>query len=145
MREDEPLTLNNIRKSPKLAQPAKAVRLSDLVTKEEKVKLRKDNPKKRQKRSYNAVDAYIAEMIARFGYEVYEKWNKHEISQEKMAKLMAAERARDRQKIYNLESLIVSAIAGANNGDKHGKPPKTLKVAFKILEAERKLAEGGGK
>lgn len=144
MKGDEPLTLAQIKKSPKLAQPAKAVRLSDLVSKKEKAELKKGSAPKK-KRPYNSVDAYIAEMIARFGYEVYEKWRTKEISGDKMAKLMAAERARDRQKIYNLEALIVSAIAGANRGNKHGKPPQTLKMAYKILNEEQRLAEGRGR
>lgn len=143
MKGDEPLTLAQIKKSPKLAQPVRAVRLSDLVSRKEKAELRKGSTPKK-KRPYNAVDAYIAEMIARFGYDVYERWKHKEIPADKMAKFMLAERARDRQKVYNLEALIVSAVAGANNGNKHGKPPKSLKLAYKILNEEHKLAEGRG-
>lgn len=146
MRKDESLTLANIRKSPKLNQPEKVVRLSDLLTKEERREFRQaKRTSQRKRRPYNAVDAYVAEMIARFGYEVYEKWKREEIPAERMLKFMLAERARDRQKIYNLEALIVSAMAGANHGNKHGKPPKSLKLAYKILNEEQKLAEGRGK
>lgn len=140
-RKDEKLTLNDIKKSPKLAE-AQAIRLSDLVSQEEKAKYGRKSQKAARKRPYDDVDAFVAEIIARFGYDVYQKWNTGEISMEKLSKWVLAERAREKQTIVGLEALIVSAVAGSNHGGKHGKAPKTLKLAYKILSQEQKLAEG---
>lgn len=142
MRKDE-LTLANIKKSPKLAQPEKAVRLSDLLSKEEIAdsKARKAK-RKASEPMFDAVDSYVAEIIARFGYEVYEKWNREEISTVTINKWLEAERAREKRAVYSLEALIVSAVSGANNPAKGNKTPKTLKLAYKILKEEQKLAEG---
>ena len=115
MKKDEPLTLKNIRKSSKLgAGPKQAVRLSDLLTEAEREQYVHKNKKvKETTRPYDGVDAFVAEMIARFGYAVYQDWNAGELSAEKINKWIMAEHARDKQKILNFEALILAAVAGA--------------------------------
>lgn len=50
--------------------------------------------KKREK--FGKTDAYVAEIIARFGYETYKARNADEIDDAKMIRLIEAERARER-------------------------------------------------
>lgn len=143
MKEAEPLTLNHIRQNLAEKQKPKAVRLSDLLTEAERQEYKAKRQQSRvKKQPYDTTDAFVAEVIARFGYEVYQKWNNWEIPLEKLSKWLLAERVREKQKIVNLEALIVSSVAGANHGGKHGQPPKSLKLAQKILKEEQKLAEG---
>ena len=144
-RKAEPLTLNNIRQNLAAKQEPKAVRLSDLLTEDERREYKAKREQNRAKKQpYDTTDAFVAEVIGRFGYEVYQKWNNWEIPLEKLSKWLLVERAREKRQVINHEALILSAVAGANHGGKHGKAPKSLKLAQKILKEEQKIAEGRG-
>lgn len=137
MRKAEQPTLNSIRKSPKFEQ---VVRLSDLVTKEEKAKLKPAKPKK--KRPYDDIDAFVAEIIARFGYEVYQKWNLGEIETKALQRWVLAERARDRAQFIPLEGVIAHMVGACIRRTKKEKAPKGPKEAQKIISLEIKAAKG---
>lgn len=137
------LTLSEVKKT---VQPVeKTVRVSNFLTKEQKREIaiaREQKEINGGKRGFDDVDAYTAEILARFGYEAWQAWQCEQISQEKMAKMILAERARDKQKLLGLEGLIIAVGAGANNPTKSGSAPKSLKNAIKIFKNEQKLAKG---
>lgn len=143
MRKDERPTLNDIRKSPKFQ---KVVRLSDLVTNEEKTKLRALNAKtsKKKKRPYDDIDAFVAEVIARFGYDVYQKWNNGEIETKTLQKWVLAERARDRAQFIPLEGVIAHMVGACIRRNEKERAPKGPKEAQKIISLEIKTARGEG-
>ena len=91
----------------------------------------------------NKIDAYIAEIIARFGYDTYVAWKNGEISEEYMIRYIEAERVRESRRDLKIESLIVASVAGANHPDKNGHLPKSLKNAIKIIKNEEKNSKGG--
>jgi len=130
------LKLNNI--TAKVRQH----RVSDFLTDEQIEEVKKSNIKGKKTTKFSQVDAYIAEIMARFGYEAYMAWKAGDIDEKLMGKYIMAERARESMQRYKLECLILSAVAGANNFDKHGRAPKSLRAATKILKSEKKLAEG---
>lgn len=136
------LTLQNIKQSAK--QPANVVRVSDFLSDKKKKELREAQEARyiSRRRRYDDVDAYSAEILARFGYDAWEAWNARLIKPEKMLRFVLAERSRDKQKLLGLESLILSALVGANNPTKSGHPPKSLKNAIKILKQEQARAKG---
>lgn len=136
------LTLSEVRKSPKMGGE-RVYRASDFLTDDEKLELQFNNARgRKKKRTYNDVDAYIAEIIARFGYEAYKAWNRGELPPDKMAKMIAAERAREKAKILDLEGIII-AMVGACVRKEKGKPaPKGPKMAIKILKQAVKEAKG---
>lgn len=137
------LTLNEIKKT---AKPVvRTVRVSDFLTSKQKANIyraREEKAATAKIRGYDAVDAYSAEILGRFGYEAWQAWQCGQIPQEKMAKLILAERARDKQLLLGLEGLILAVGAGANRPTKSGHAPKSLKNAIKILKNEQKLAKG---
>lgn len=117
-------------------------RASDFLNKEQLDEIKKANIKGKKSSKFNQVDAYIAEIIARFGYDTYLAWKKGEIDEKLMVKYILAERTREARARYTLESVIIGAMSGANNPDKYGHAPKSLKTAIEILKSERKCAEG---
>lgn len=125
----------------------KVSRASDFLTNEEKeqrIKDRANSTGKRAKRLYDEVDAFIAEVIARFGFEAYRAWLSGEIDTDKLSKFLCAERAREKRLLAPLEAIIISSVAGANQATKSRQAPKSLKNAIKILkEEQRKGAENG--
>lgn len=133
------LTLAKAKQS--LEQKTKTFRASDFLTTEEVEKVKKSNARGK-KRKYNEVDAYIAEIISRFGYETYIAWKKGEIDEDTMMKYVLAERTRDIQKTIALESIIIAVVAGANNPTKNGHAPKSLKLAINMLKKEQEKAKG---
>lgn len=134
------ITLKNIRKSPKLA---KEFRLSDFVSKEEVREVRQNNRRgKKKKRQFDDVDAYTAEIIARFGYDVYQKWNYGEIDSLKMQKWILAERARERSHWIPLESIVLYMVGACIKRHKREKAPKGLKMAQKIMKEDFKAMRG---
>lgn len=137
MRKDERPTLDSIKNSSKFER---VVRLSDLVTKEEKAKLKPTKPKK--KRPYDDIDAFVAEVVARFGYEVYQKWNHGEIDTLMLQKWVLAERARDRAQFIPLEGVIAHMVGACIRRTKKEKAPKGPKEAQKIISLEIKAARG---
>jgi len=133
------LTLQDVTKNITKVREHKA---SDFLTDEQIAQVRASNLKGRKNNRFDAVDAYVAEIISRFGYDTYIAWKNGEISEERMAKYIMAERVREVKYRLSLENVIVGAVAGANNPNKHGHAPKTLKAAIEFLKDERKFVEG---
>ena len=122
----------------------KVYRPSDFISKEQKQKLELARAKgQKQHVNFDTVDAYSAEIVSRFGYDVYKAFNSGEISMKKMAAWISAERVREKTKMLSALNTIVAAVAGSNNPDKNGRAPKSLKAAtknLKTLSAEIKEA-----
>ncbi len=133
------LTLENVKKTARV----KTFRASDFLTDEQMDEVHKSNLKGKKNTSFDQIDAYIAEIIARFGYETYVAWKFGEISEINMAKYIEAERAREARNRLRLENIIVASVSGANNPTKSGHAPKSLKTAIKMLKSEELLAKGG--
>ena len=137
MKEPE-ISLN---KAKEIAGKKRNFRASDFLTEEEKAEVRKNNAKGRAA-PFNAVDAYVAEILARFGYDTYMSWKAGDIDNDRMTKYILAERARDTQRLFPLENLILASVAGANNPTRGGHTPKSLQMAIKILKQEQERANG---
>lgn len=133
------LTLNTVKEKAQV----KAFRASDFLTKEQVEEVHKSNIRGKKKVKFDQIDAYIAEIIARFGYDTYVAWKFGEINESQMVKYVEAERSRDAKNRLTLESLILAAVSGANHPTKTGHAPKSLHTAIKMLKKEQKLAEGG--
>lgn len=141
MRTDEKLTLKSIKNSPKLAE--QNFRPSDFLTEKEIDELHEANARGGKIiKPYDEVDAFEAEILARFGWQTYQAYLDGTMDIEQLAKYLAAERARACAERYNLECIIVSAVAGANHPKKHGGAPKSLKQAIDIVKTEYKRAKG---
>jgi len=132
------LTLNKVKETARV----KSFRASDFLTDEQIEEVHDSNIKGKKSTDFNIIDAYIAEIIARFGYETYVAWKFGEIGEEQMAKYIQAERAREVRNRLSIESIILASVAGANNPTKGGHMPKSLKSAIKMLKNEEKLAKG---
>ena len=132
------LTLNKAIETAKV----KVSRVSDFLTDEEIDKIHEANLKGKKRASFDEVDSYIAEILARFGYETYLAWKLGEIDELDMVHYIQAERAREAQNRLRLESIIVAGVAGANQRTRTGHAPKGLKMAIKMLKSEEKLAKG---
>lgn len=126
----------------KKAAEVKNFRASDFLTKKELDEVHESNIKGKKKARFDKVDAYVAEILARFGYDTYVAWKFGEIDEKHMVKYIEAERAREAQNRLMIENVIVASVAGANNATKGGHPPKSLKTAIKMLKNEQKLAKG---
>lgn len=132
------LTLNKVKQNAKVRN----FRASDFLTEKELDEVHESNLKGKKTQGFDAIDAYIAEIIARFGYDTYVAWKFGEIGEEQMMKYIKAERAREVQNRLMIENVIVASVAGANNPTKNGHMPKSLKSAIKMLKNEEKLAKG---
>ena len=132
------LTLNKVKQNAKVRN----FRASDFLTEKELDEVHESNLKGKKTKGFDVVDAYIAEIIARFGYDTYVAWKFGEIGEEQMTKYIKAERARDVQNRLMIENIIVASMAGANNPTKGGHMPKSLKAAIKMIKSEEKLAKG---
>lgn len=132
------LTLNEVKKTAKV----KTFRASDFLTDEQVEEVKAANIKGKKKSSFDAIDSYIAEIIARFGYDTFLAWKFGEISEVQMARYIEAERSRDAQQRLMIENIIVSSVAGANHPTKGGQTPKSLRAAIKMLQSEQNLAKG---
>lgn len=130
-----------LRQAKKVAE-VKNFRASDFLTKEQIDEVHESNTKGKKKARFDKVDAYVAEILARFGYDTYVAWKFGEIDAKHMVKYIEAERAREAQNRLMIENVIVASVAGANNATKGGHPPKSLKTAIKMLKNEQKLAKG---
>lgn len=131
------LKLKNVKETAKV----KVSRASDFLTDEQIEEVHKSN-RKGKKLGFSRADSYIAEILARFGYEAYIAWKKGDISEEDMVHYVEAERAREAQNRLMIENIIVASVAGANQPTKAGHAPKSLKTAIKMLKAEQSLAKG---
>ena len=125
----------------KIANNKRNFRASDFLTEEEQKEVRKNNAKGK-KELFNVVDAYAAEIMARFGYDAYMAWKAGNIDNDKMQRFILAERARDAQFLFPLENIIIASMAGANNPTRGGHTPKSLQMAIKILKQEQERANG---
>lgn len=132
------LTLKKAKETAKV----KSFRASDFLTDEEVEEVHTSNIKGKKRTSFDAIDAYIAEIIARFGYDTYVAWKFGEIDEAHMLKYIEAERAREARNRLMIENIIVASVAGANNPTKGGHMPKSLKTALKMLKNENKIAGG---
>lgn len=137
----EKTTLKSIKSSPKMAE--QNFRPSDFLSQSEMDELHEANANRGKiHRPFDEVDAFEAEILARFGWQTFQAYQTGDINLSQLAKYIAAERARDAQDRYALESFILAAVAGANNPNKHGKAPKSLKKAIDIIKTEYKRAKG---
>lgn len=139
------ITLEKVRESSKvLSKPKERIyRASDFLTKDEQAELRSSNIMgRKQKRKFSDVDAFVAEIIARFGYEAYRAWKAGEIPTDKMQRMMFAERAREKNATATLYSVIISTVSCCIRRYKGEPKPKALKDATAILKREIKMAEG---
>lgn len=136
------LTLNNIRKSEKITP--RNVGTAQFLSKEDLAELKKNNAtrKRRKKRAFDDVDALVAEIIARFGYDTYKAWNNDEIDDAKMNRWILAERARERQQWLPIEALLKSIIQGGVPTFHTKKMPNIGKQTNKILKDEYRRAMG---
>lgn len=117
-------------------------RASDFLTQEQLDEVHESNAKGKRTSRFDVIDAYIAEILGRFGYGTYEAWKNGEIDEEQMVKYIEAERAREAQDRLALENIIVASVAGANNPTKNGQLPKSLRAAVKMLKSEENKAKG---
>lgn len=113
-------------------------RASDFLTEDEQERLHEANAKGAKEKPYDEVDAISAEILARFGYDAWSAWQDGTISTSQMLRYIAAERAREARQIIPLEAITLLAMAGANHGNKNGKPPKSLASAQQLLKNEIK-------
>lgn len=136
------LTLNKVKEQ--IRPKNRVVRVSDFLSNEEKIriKLARQAKSAQKVRGFDEIDAYSAEVLARFGHDTWMAWKSGEITTAQMNKYVRAERARSKRALIGLECIILQATAGANNPDKKGHTPKSLKEAQKVLKNESKAAEG---
>lgn len=133
------LTLDKVKETAKVRN----FRASDFLTDDEIGEVHKSNIKGKVRLGFNQVDSYVAEIIARFGYDTYKAWKYGEIEEIQMTRYLKAEQAREAKERLQLEALILAATAGANRPTKGGHAPKSLQMAIKMLKKEQKKAEGG--
>lgn len=134
-------TLADIRKSPKIT--GRVARASDFMTEEQKERIRQANFVGRtSERKFDGTDAYCAEILARFGYEAYKAWDNGEIDEEFMARMIEAERARERAQRIPLEAIVVQMVGSCIKRNMGEPQPKGPKQAQKIMKAEIKAAKG---
>ena len=134
-------TLKSIKSSPKVA--GQNFRPSDFLSQSEMDELHEANANRgRIDKKYDDVDAFESEILERFGWDTFQAYQNGTISIEQVSRYIFAARARDASDRYALESLILAAVAGANNPSKHGKAPKSLKQAVDIVKTEYKRAKG---
>lgn len=144
MKSAENLTLNAVKKSPKVAGVGSTTRLTDFMTSEQKIALQKANytARRPQKRRYDAVDALAAEILARFGWEPYRAWQRGDIDNDRMVKYLLAERARERSRLLNAEAMILAMISSLVKREKGQPKPRGVTLAQKIYKEEAEMARG---
>lgn len=113
-------------------------RPSDFLSKEEKKELEDIKSKPKKKDLYSTADKIIAEIIARFGYETYKAWANDEIGLDEMFRYLLAERDREKQKLLNLERIIISVGSSCITPTKKKATPKGMSLALKILQNEER-------
>lgn len=133
------LTLEAVKKSQKAA-PVHVSRLSDFVSSEKVEELHANNVKGTAKaKRFDAVDSYVAEIMARFGYEAYQAWKMGIIPDYRMRRLIWAERAREAAYLNNIEAVItLTGIAGATS--KKSKEP--INRAIQQIKNNEKVMKG---
>ena len=84
----------------------------------------------------------MAELIARFGFDVYRNWIAVEIDTMTLQKLVLGERALDRAQFIPLEGVIAHMVGACIRRTKKERAPKGPKEAQKIISLEIKAAKG---
>ncbi len=115
-------------------------RVSDFVSEEQVEQLRLNNSRRRKKK-FDDVDAFEAEVVARFGYDVFCAWDNGEISSAQISKWVLAERARESADRLTTLAVLANGFAGCAHSKK-GQVPKTTKTIQKIIKQEIKMARG---
>ena len=116
-------------------------RASDFLSEEEQQQLHEANQKHKEK-AFDEVDAFCAEILARFGFDTYKAWLSGYIEHEKMLRFIAAERAREDGLMLPIMGTILLANAGANNPGKNGHAPKSLRSAQELIKQQQTKAKG---
>lgn len=136
------LTLGDIKRSPKLRKNS-VVQLSDLMTPEEKAKRAQAKAKiTKKRRKFDEIDAYSAEILARFGYSVWKDWNAGMFPNDKMRRFILAERARDERQMLDLEAVIIAMVGACIRRNKGEQAPQGPKRAQEIINDKIKRAKG---
>lgn len=145
MEQKPEITLASVQKD--IKKPKDGVfRASDLIDDKTLAELRKKaregHKKKQAERLFDEIDALGAEILARFGWEVYQKWNYAEIPHDKVMRWLYAERAREAARQADLESVISAVVTSCIRRGKGDPEPKGPKIAQKIIKRHSKIAEG---
>ena len=121
-------------------EPPKAMGVKDFVSKEEIQELHDRHFEQRanQRKLFDDIDSLVGEIIGRFGWETYQKWNEGEIDSDWMARILNAERAREKAALAEVESVVYASVVSTLS--KH--PRKTLENVKKILEQNNKIIKG---
>lgn len=136
-------TLKNVREKSEKLKPVKTFRASDFLTKEQIEEVKTNNLKgKARRKKFDNVDAFVAEIIARFGYDTYLAWRAGNIPSDKMQRLIYAERAREKDAQVTLYSVILSTVSSCVRVGKGEQKPKGLRQAANLIKRELKLAKG---
>ena len=125
------LTLKNVKEK---ATKVREHKVSDFLTDEQIEEIQKSNIKGKKNTSFDEIDSFIAEIIARFGYDTYIAWKKGDINETTMIKLILAERTREAKTRLKIEGIITGAIASLRSA-------KAKNAVNQILRDERKIAE----
>ena len=136
-------TLKNVRDTSQKLKEVRVHRASDFLTDEEQKELRAVNLKGRKaRRKFDEVDAYVAEIIARFGWDVYQAWNAGKIDNAEMQSWILAERSREKSQVLGLYSMIYSTVSSCVKVEKGKRAPKGIKMAQNLIKSEAKIAKG---
>lgn len=133
------LTLEKVKESPK-AMPVREFRLSDFVANEKVEELHERNAKgSARAKLFDAVDSYVARIMAYFGYNAYLDWKAGIIPDYRMRRLVEAYRASQYEMFTNLEAVVLATgIAGATSKKARG----PLGDAHKIIKKNEKYMKG---
>lgn len=134
-----PQTLEEIKKSPKLNKRDFGV--SDFLTTGEVEELHTAAATSHKKQPlFDPIDAFVAEIVARFGYDVYLKWSAGKIDHDWLTRMLNAERARDKQQLLSLEGIIYAMVSASMSK----KPQKAVRQARDLMKRDIKIANGEG-
>lgn len=149
MTKKHEITLEKARQS--LADKEQVFHASDFLPERKVQELHEVNARGRKIiRPYDEIDAFAAEVLARFGWQTYRAWKTAErdesgqiiMTTDQLFKYIAAERARTTAEGLPLQYTVVGAMAGANHPTKHKTAPKSLKDTVKFLKEQQKKAKG---
>lgn len=143
------ITLQTARES--LKDKEQIFRASDFLPERKIEELHEINARGRRiVRPYDEIDAFAAEVLARFGWHTYRAWKTMErdadgrplMTTDQLFKYIAAERARTTAEGLPLQYTVVGAMAGANHPTKHKNAPKSLKYTIRYIKEQQKRAKG---
>lgn len=149
MTKKREITLQTARET--LKDKEQVFRASDFLPARKVQELHEINARGRKiVRPYDEIDAFAAEVLARFGWQAYRAWKTQErdekgqiiMTTDQLFKYIAAERARVTAESLPLQYTVVGAMAGANHPTKSKSAPKSLKNTIKFLKEQQKKAKG---